>query len=97
MCFFIQKINKTNEYLLNHQIGVSKRKDKENLENARMLTVRVDDINDNSPVFPSNLEPVSVGEESSVGTVVSISQYIAFDNDCGELSLRLVKIVLELL
>ena len=97
MCFFIQKNNKTHEYLLNHQIGVSKRKDKENLENARMLTVRIDDINDNSPVFPSNLEPVSVGEESSVGTVVSISQYIAFDNDCGELNLRLVKIVLELL
>ena len=50
-----------------------------------MLTVRIDDINDNSPVFPSNLEPVSVGEESSVGTVISISQYIAFDDDCGQL------------
>ena len=48
-----------------------------------MLTVRIDDINDNSPVFSSNLEPVSVGEESSVGTVISISQYIAFDDDCG--------------
>ena len=56
-----------------------------------MLTVRIDDINDNPPVFPPNLEPVSVGEESSVGTVVSISQYIAFDNDCGGSNLHLVK------
>ncbi|XP_046852294.1 cadherin-related tumor suppressor-like [Xenia sp. Carnegie-2017] len=55
---------------------------RKNSRNAIYVQVYIDDINDNSPKFPSDFYNKVVSEEVPVGYFVEIP--VAIDNDCGE-------------
>uniref|UniRef100_A0A4W3HPG1 Cadherin domain-containing protein n=2 Tax=Callorhinchus milii TaxID=7868 RepID=A0A4W3HPG1_CALMI len=52
------------------------------LTGTGIITIVVDDLNDNNPLFDLNVDPVTVGEDVPIGTnVVTIN---AVDPDTGE-------------
>lgn len=64
--------------MLFHQVFVRRK--------AKILNLKIiiDDVNDNSPLFPVNSIALNVSEAMSVGESVSLDSYIPHDADLGK-------------
>ena len=65
-------------------MGLSKRLDSDNIRAVTIVRIKIDDVNNNSPKFATRLSPVEIPEDSKVGSLFNINQYIASDADCSE-------------
>merc|ERR1719376_1393588 len=70
--------------ILNVLVGLSKNLNSDNIRAVKIVRIKVDDVNNNFPVFSSNLTPVEIPEDSKVGSLFNINQYKASDADCNK-------------
>ena len=64
---------------------MSKNLNSDNIRAVKIVRIKVDDVNNNFPVFATNLSPVEVPEDTKAGSLFNINQYKATDSDCSKL------------
>ena len=74
---------------------MSKNLNSDNIRAVKIVRIKVDDVNNNFPVFATNLSPVEIPEDTKAGSLFNINQYKATDADCSKLCLKIYILIVN--